>query len=278
MTLDTAANASPAFLTGNLLTRHAKRANDLLVSSGDTLKHRLYDMDIRSRWSSAESDDLTAETVNFGLWLPGVQLSQSFDYVAVMNHNVASMRVERSDNNGTSWADVRAAGAVPTDEIHTRVSLASPVDGDRLRFTFSTTKTANAEKLVGGIIVAKLLLQPSMGMKIYQRHPPRIGHKSAEMADRSRRRSFVYRSDASFAQRSFSLSFVGVSDDELEDFQETFLHRADPIIFLPEPGRRPGEAYFCQVIPGTYSDNYMQIGKPSAGSVVSFDLEEIGGA
>lgn len=278
MTLDTATNAAPAFLTGNMLTRHAKKASDLIVSSGDTLKHRLYDMDIRSRWSSAESDDLTPETVNFGLWLPGVQLAQSFDYVAVMNHNVASMRVERSDDNGTSWADVRAAGAVPADEIHTRVSLASPVDGDRLRFTFSTTKTANAEKLVGGIIVAKLLLQPSMGMKIYQRHPPRVGHKSAEMSDRSRRRSYVYRTDASFTHRSFSLSFVGVSDDELEDFQELFMHRPEPIIFLPEPGRRTGEAYFCQVIPGTYSDNYMQAGNPSAGSVVSFDLEEVGGA
>jgi hypothetical protein len=280
--LDTAARAKPAFFGPNLFNRHADKAEDLIVTHGETLRHRLYDMDPRARFQTAESDDTIEETIESGLWLPGMQASVDFDLFMMLNHNIKEMTVEYSNTNGAPWTSLYTSAAIAT--TYTRISSASDLAADRFRVRMLKTQvipeisTANDEKRVGGIVMAKMLLQPSMGMKTYVRHPPLIGHKSARMADNSVRRSRKFRSDASFALRSFSLSFVGVLDPELEEFQEIFLHGLGPIIFMPEPGRRPQELYLCDVIPNTYSDNPMVIGNPDAGSVVAFDLEEVGGA
>lgn len=277
MILDTAVGASPAFFSPNFLTRHADKAADLMVTSGSTLRHRLYDMDPRSRWLTAGSSDAIEEKIEFGLWAPGMQTARDFDYLAVMNHNVKEMTVERSIDNGVSWNLVYTAANIAT--AYTRVSSAVLQTADRLRVRMLKTQiTVNDEKRVGGVIVAALLLQPSMGMRTYHRLPPSIGHKTAQMADRSKRRARIFRSDASFSFFGASISFVGVGETELDKFREIFLHGIDPFIFVPEPGRRPQEAFLCEVTPNTYSDNYMVIGRPEVGSVVSFDVEEVGGA
>ena len=274
--LDTALRATPAFFGPNLFNRHADKASDLTATTGNILRHRLYDMDPRSRWISAGSDDTIEETIEFGLWQPGMQTAVDFDYVSFLNHNIKEMTLERSIDDGLNWTSVYTSAAIAT--ANAQISSASLLSADRFRARMLKTQTANDEKRVGGIILAKLLLQPSMGMKTYQRHPPTIGHKTALMADRSKRRARLFRSDASFSFFSASLSFVGVGETELDAFREIFLHGIEPFLFVPEPGRRPQEAYLCEVTPNTYSDNYMQIGVPEAGSVVAFDVEEVGGA
>jgi len=274
--LDTALRATPAFFGPNLLNRHADRASDLIIANATAhaLRHRLYDMDPRSRVQTAGSDDTIEENIEFGLWAPGMATSVDFDYFAMLNHNIKEMTVEYSNTNGAPWTNLLTSAAIAT--TYTRVSSASLLAADRFRIRMLKTQVENEEKKLGGITINKLLLQPSMGMKTFTRIPPMVGHKSARMADNTPRRSRKFRSDASFTLDSFSLSFVGVQDDELEEFREIFKHGLGPILFVPEPGRRPGEAYLCDVIPNTYSDNYMQIGNPEAGSVVAFDLEEVG--
>lgn len=276
MTLDTALRATPAFFSTNYFNRHADKGGDLSVSSGSTLRHRLYDMDPRARWISAGSTDAVTETIEAGLWVPGYRTLRSVDYIALMNHNIKEMTIQYSADNGGNWTTAYSAAAI-TDTL-TRVSLAAAVDIDRVRLSLVKTQTANDEKRVGQVILAQLLFQPTMGMKVYTRHPPRMSPKGGEMADRSIRRAYVYRSDATRSLYGATLGFVGVGEDELGSFRDYFLHRDEPFIFVPEPGRRPSEAFLCEVTPNTYVDNYMQPGYPEAGSVVSFDVREVGGA
>lgn len=275
MALNLAAKAPPIFLE-NYFTRHADKEGDLTLVSGATLRHRLYDMDPRARWQSAGSDDTITETITAGFWLPGVQTTRSFDLLALLNHNVKELTIERSENNGGAYTQIHSDAAIAA--ANTIVDLNGTQDGDKVRFNLKKTQTANEEKKVGAIVVAKSLLQPTVGLSVYRRHPPTVGHKTAEMADNSTRRSFRFRSDASFTIWGASIGFTRVSESELEDLRDILLHRTDPFVFYPTPGERPGEMYLVQTVPGTYVDNYLVPGVPSLGSVVACDVREVGRA
>lgn len=275
--------ANPAFLTHNYLNRHAKNASDLTVTTGDTLKHRLYDMDPLSRWQSAESDDLTTETIEFGLWAAGGRMSHDVEYVAVMNHNVLSMTIELSNDNGGAWTEVFSSTAI--DEANTRVPLVS-TPADRVRVSLLTTQTADEEKKVGDIVVAGASFQPGPLFK-YDPEPYKIQTKTAKMADGSLRGLLSGRTDAGgslwAARCSWVMDPADYSDrDAFDAAMATFRDyglSARQFLFMPEPGDRPDQVYLCRVRPGTYVDPYLRLSEGRGGMLaVQMVIEEVGGA
>ena len=275
-TLNTDPKAPPVFLTGNMLTRHADRESDLTVSSGVALRHRLYDMDPASLWAGENDDDGVNEAVIFGLWLPGMQSSQDLDFLAVLNHNLATFDWDLSDDNGSSYPGANQqviTGQTASDHIR---SLSAVIAADKVQMTMHTTQTADAFKQVGGLVVARALLQAPIGMSLFRKHPARVQDRSAKMHDNSTRRSYVYRSDASLKFQDFSVGFKGLSEDEADEMEAVLLG-PDPIIFYPEPGDRPGKMYQGQVVPGTFDRNYCTLSR-SGGEMITFDFEETGGA
>ena len=138
--LDTALRATPAFFGPNLLNKHADRASDLIIANATAhaLRHRLYDMDPRSPINTAGSDDATEETIEFGLWAPGMASSFNFDYFAMLNHNIKEMTVEYSNTNGAPWTELYNSAAIAT--TYTRVSSASLLAADRFRIRMLKTQ------------------------------------------------------------------------------------------------------------------------------------------
>lgn len=275
--------AHPAFLSKNYLNRHADTAVDLVVSTGSTTQHRLYDMDPRSRWQSAGSNDATTETVEFGLWIPGARTSQDVHYIFLQNHNIMGLTVETSNTNGASWT----TRLVKTDiaEKNTRLVLVATAM-DRVRLTMTTTQTANEEKKIGDIIIAGASFQPGPLFE-YKREAPKVQQKLAKMADGSLRGQLIGRSDASFhfwAAKCAWLMDPNQYDSNTTDFEDAmeqfrgFGLRGETFLFLPEPGDKADEIYLCRVRPGTYIENYATFSKGGDLVGIQMVIEEIGGA
>lgn len=274
--------ANPAFLTRNYLNRHAKNAGDLVVSTGDATKQRLYDMDPLSRWQSAGSSDAVTETIVFGLWIPGARASHDVKNILIQNHNIKGLKVEVSNNNGASYTEV--FNRTDLDSAYTHIPIVS-MAVDKIQITMTTTQTANEEKKVGGIIVTGAAFQPGPFFE-YKPEPYKMTQKTAKMADGSLRGQLIARSAASYhfwaAKCGWLLDPADYSDDDafdaaLTSFREFGL-QGKQFVFLPEPGDRPEQAFLCRVRPGTYNDPYAHFSKGGDLIAVQMVIEELGGA
>lgn len=275
--------ASPAFLTKNYLNRHANNASDLLVSSGDTTKHRLFDMDPRSRWQSQGSSDAVTETIEFGLWVPGASMSHDVHYIFVMNHNIGTLSIEHSNTGAAPWTLAYSQSGLT--EKNTRLVLVETAM-DRIKISMGATQVADAEKAVGDILVMGESFQPGPLFE-YKREAPKIQQKTAKMADGSLRGQLIGRSDASFHFYAAKCAFImdpenydsttTAFEDAMEQMR-AFGLRGEQFVFMPEPGDKPDEAYLCRVRPMSYNENYVTLSKSGDLLGVQMVIEEIGGA
>lgn len=276
MLLDLTTKANPVFLSGNFLTRHADQAGDLAVSSGVDLRHRLYDMSPAAMWAGETASDAANETIIAGLWLPGMQSEQDVDFLAALGHNLLAFDWDLSDDNGATYpgANQQVKTALATD--YSITSLTNAIPADKFKLTAHTTQTADQFKQIGAIVVAAVQMQLSVGLSLFKRHPYRTADRSAKMHDKSTRRTHIGRSDGAIFFTDFSVGVSGLAEAEA-DALEAILMGRDPFIFYPEPGRRPGNMYLGQALPGTVTRNHLAL-STSGGEVVTFDFEEAGGA
>ncbi len=268
------AKAKPIFLGYPIFNKSADNAGDLVCSSGNALRHRLYDMDPASIWASISSSDSIQENIVGGLWDQGVQSAYSIDFFAILGHNLKAFTVEFSADNGATWPNSYAYTA--QTENYTLRSLAAAITANKFRILMDTTQVANAEKNVGAIIICLAKFQMTDRPSLYERLPPRVKDKSAKMHNNSTRRSYIYRSDASIHYLDTRVGWVGVANAEANSL-DTLLLQHVPFVFAPEPGDRPTEWRLGQAAPNTYQRKYNNLSK--AGDwAVSFDFEESGGA
>ena len=274
MLLSFAAGAAPIFLTKNYFDRHARENSDIIASTGQDFVHRLIDMDPKSYWVSQGSSDAITETITFGLWLPNGKTLREVDTILIQNHNIKGLTVETSADGGATYT-TRFTSAAVTD-ANTRINQAALYDVDTVRITMTTTQTANAEKQIGDIIVAAGQLQASIRPNVYRRKAPRVGHKSAEMADRSIRRAYIFWSDASYHQFEATFGFTFIPAAERTTFRDLLLG-FEPLIMLPEPGDEQADVILGQVVPESYIDDWMAPSH-SGDYAISFDFQGVGGA
>lgn len=267
------ARAAPIFLTENRFNRHAHEAGNIVVSSGDTIKSRLFDGDPESLWASVGSSDAVVESIASGLYAPGAQMSFDVQYVGVYGTNALHLVLDLS-NDGVTWTNALTEAALATD--YARASLAAAVPADRFRLLLYTTQTANQEKQVGNIVIAGHKFQAQYRPVGYRREPPRVRHKTANLYNGAIRSSYVYRSAANYKHRAFEARFLADTEAELANFDD-LAFGGEPFIFMLQPGDKPRELYQGRVRPGSYDDNYAVL-STSGGQVVSAVLEETGGA
>ena len=274
MTMSIAAGAKPAFLSPNYFNKFADRGADLTLTSGSTLRHRLYDNEPRAQHSSAGSSDATPEVTTFGLWKPGLRASHDVDYWAVLNHNLTSLKVERSNTNGVSYATELDDAAIGATVYDSRGVLSATTACDKFKVTARTTKTANQEKLIGAIYVAKLRFQTIRMPLKYHVLPQLVGNKTAVMADGSLRWAPKFRSDASFRTYRAELAFLVDDSTELEDFRD-LANDHEPFLFMPRPGDVARDMWLCRIEPDTFNDAPLVRSQQDARRV-EFTIREVG--
>lgn len=268
------AGAKPIFLSENRFNRHSFQNNGIVVSSGSQYAERLYDMDPEAQWSSVDSDDTIVETIEGQLWAAGAQLSYDIDFAGVYGHNAEHIKFELSPDNGVSWVTAFDLSGV-TDDF-SRISLSAAQAADKFRISLYTTQTANQEKLVGNIVLAANKFQSADHPISYSLEAPLIGHKTARLADNSIRRAYNFRSAANYKLHSVAAAWMATTSAERALYRD-LAYGASPFIAMFEPGDEQLEVYQMSVRPGSYREDYFNIGK-SGGRRIGMVFEEVGGA
>lgn len=268
--------ARPIFLDGNYLTRHADEEGDLAVSAGTALRHRLYDMDRAALWQGDNDDDDVTETITFGLWQPGFQSSHDVDFLAMLGTNLEVFEWDLSDDNGATYPGANQQAITGLAVDYSLTALADTIASDKIKVSLHAAQTEDAFKQIGAIIVGKVLLQPTFGFSRFVRKPQRVNARTAVMADKSIRRTYTFRSDASVGFHDFGCTIAGLSEAEANTM-EGILVSNTPFVFIPEPGDRPRNIYLGQAVPGTVHRDYMGLSR-GGGEFVAFDFQETGGA
>lgn len=276
--LNLAAGAPPVFLSENYLNRFAYDAGDLVATDGGSLVQRLYDMVPESIFSTLESVDEEEESIVGGLWIDGVQADRDIDFVALMNHNLKDYHIGLSADNGASYA---------TDQAYTNdaainriISMASVVGRNKFRIRATSVQDdgespPNAQKQIGNIIVAKALLQTSIGFADYDPDTDLGNVISARMANGSKRWCFMERADVGHKFYTAKVVFLGMPKGE-HDIIKSLADEVTPFLWMPEPGERPEQIFLSRIVPESFKGKYL--GAPySMGYRVEFGVEEVGG-
>ena len=268
--------AAPAFISKNYINRDCKNAGGIVVSTGDTLKHRLYDGDPTGAWNSVGSSDATTETITVALYQGALQVSRSIDFMAFLNVNIKNFLLEYSNDDGATYTtviggDYTSASLAAADLL---LPLATPITANKIRLTMTTTQTANAEKSIGQWIAALGTFQTAKNMTAYE--PTwEEGENRVEMGNRTKAYSYTLRSDNSFELYSAAVGWRFVASAERDSFRSV-KNTADPFLWMPFPGDQTRAVYLCKMLKGTFKDPFSTtyIG---AGYDISFELEEVGG-
>lgn len=276
--LNLAAGAPPVFLSENYLNRFAYDAGDLVASDGGSLVQRLYDMVRESIFATLESEAGEEESIVGGLYLDGVQTDRDIDFIALVNHNLKDYYVELSDDDGASYATSQHfTGDTDTNR---RISLAATVNRNKVRIRATTVQDdgespPNAQKQIGNLILAKALLQTSVGFADYDPDTDLGNVISARMANGTRRWCYMERADVGHKFYSAKVLFLGLPQSE-HDVIKDLADEVTKFLWMPEPGERPEQIYQCRIAPGTFKGKYL--GAPiSNGYRVEFEVEEVGG-
>jgi len=267
--------ATPAFLSKNYINRDCYNASAVAVSSGDTIKRRLYDGDPTGPWNSVGSSDETTETITIGLYQGNLLATRSIDFIALLNINLKGFVLEYSANDGASYTAFTGG----TQTVHASedfiISLASPVSANKIRLTMTTTQTANAEKSIGQFVAALGTLQMAKGFTSYEAEWIEA-EMASEMANRTKQYAYIYSADNSFEMYAASAGFRFVPAAErtsLRDIKNT----AAPFLFYPFPGDQVRTLSLGKFRQGSFKDPFSTeyIG---AGYDISFEFEGVGGS
>lgn len=267
--------AAPAFLSKNYINRDGNNASGIACSTGNTLRHRLFDGDPTGAWNSVSSNDSTTETITAALYQGSLQADRSIDFISLLNINLKAFTVEYSADNGSTYTAF--AGGTITNQTTPDfiLSLATPITANKIRLTMTTTQTANQDKSIGQLIVALGTLQMSKGMTEYEAEWI-DSEMMLEMANRTKSYAHIYRADNSFEMYAASVGFRFATAAERTSLR-AIKNAADPFMFYPLPYDQNRGIYLCKFRQGTFKDPFSSeyIG---AGYDISFEVEEVGGS
>lgn len=278
MNASIALNAAPIFLSKPYLNTDAFNAGAIVVSSGDAFKHRVFDLVRSTQWvTQGENSDAVASTYQSKLYDGSTVSARDVDFIGLYNVNLKNFKLQYRLSGG-AWATFPgmdySVGTADFSSTDLLVPLNAVVTFDELLLTCYATQTANQEKAVGGLIVAKMTFQPSRGLATYSR-APQDTVITVQMGDGSLDETTILRGDDGFSFERSQLSFLGITQADMDSFDAL---RGDGFLFVPEPGNRPQDIFLCRVSPGSYRKQYLSLSRVPAMYSLSFGVEEMGGA
>lgn len=276
--LSLVAGAPPVFLSKSWVTKDVDVNGGVFVASKmQPLLKRIYDMDAYSIWRATGSDDSQTETIELQLFEGNGQTTRDIDFVALSNINFKRFKVEYSNDDGATWtiftgADYTAANYALPDFL---ISLAAPVQANRLKLTMYTTQIADQEKILGCFIAALATLQTS--------RPPDSAHKAfvetvraVTLGDGSQDVTYIRRSAASYEFYSATVNFSHLPLAE-RDSLRAIKRAGKPFLWVPEPAEVLRDIFLSRM-EGAWTDDFTDPFFKGAGYNVAFNIREMSGS
>jgi len=209
-----------------------------------------------------------------GIYDEGGRLAREIDLIAIQNHNLADLTVDGSEDNGSTFTEMASESALT--EADTIIALSSPIAADKVRLTASETQDSGEAKQIGTLILGSELLQPRVGLASFD-PIANSGVIEDRMGDGTPRRAYVYNADASYILTDYEIGFRGLTDDEVDEFEDKLLHAGEPFLFIPFPAERPNIIARVEVVASSWSRRYLSLNR-GAGLALDFTLRDMGGA
>lgn len=206
--------------------------------------------------------------VTAGLYDQGAQVDRSIDLVAVLNHNAADLTFDFSDDNGATYPTQEAVtGLTATDTL---LVVSPAAIANKARLTIAATQTPGEAKRVGLLLLARLLLQPTVELGSFE---PMVqsGQQLDRMGNNSLRTSYQYYADDDYVIKDYHIGFEAITRAQLREFEDNILHAKENLLFWPFPGDLPDEVGLVSVDAKTW--RYRPTNKTFLGS--GWDLDFI---
>jgi hypothetical protein len=237
--------AYPIFCTRNWLSQDTIRYGTFSSTEMSSLLSRVLDGDRFSYFQGDVASDLTTLTIEMSFQNRTASIFRSFNLVILQNINWKNFLGQYFDETTETWTtitglDFQVSNNTSEDLI---VALPASVSGNAVRFTVTTTMTANAYKKVGNIMVCESVLQLSGGFQDYK---PGYDENVNRLKMGNGVQSLEYYERAAGGYELWKASFDAPYATLAELKSLRSIKRGGlPVILIPEPYLRPDEAYQC---------------------------------
>ncbi len=271
--------APPIFLTPNYLKDSLNTSTSVRIttSSMQALADRIADMDPYATWNSMGSDDTTnPQSIGIGLYVNSTQILRTdIACISLLNMNFKDFTISLSSDNGATFTDVyTVTNNVERNYILDTSAAVKTANYILIVATTTFASTPNVEKFLGTVVVAGLLRQMTASPNMPMTRGSVENIKVLVMANGSKNITYVKRSVASFEFYTATLSFSNATDYELTAMREMRRDNTS-FIFVPEPGDKQGDMYWCIFAPGSFKSSLSNKIK-SYGNEIEFGVQEIG--
>ncbi len=147
------AGAEPKFFDKNFIDKAAV----VTASTGQATVGRVFDRDNELQWVSVGSDDATVETIQIDFKSGGLEFLRTFDFLAVLNHNLKNFKFQH--DVGAGFVDTPGASVAAETASFTLFPITQIVNAKSAKLVMNTTQATDDEKKVGEILVLKRLLE-----------------------------------------------------------------------------------------------------------------------
>ncbi len=218
------------------------------VSHSDAVKPALYDRDNASKWiSDGANDDTTEVSIEVEFFEGLTAVDREIDRLLLINHNLKNWEFFTWD--GEDWV---SQAAETDDDEDTTLKTFTPVTTSKIRLVCDETQTADAEKFVGELIVAK----ETIALEDFDDISVRYRERSREMilADGTLHRIFTPWSANRTEKYECRFRLDNVIGTPRETLKSLCEAKAS-FLFYPESDFRPDEIFLVLWI-GGYQEQY----------------------
>lgn len=258
----------PVFFSKNRITEN----DQIVVTSGDAVKYRLYDRDHTTVWTSSGETGSTC-LIEVQFTDKGLAQARVFDTLFVMGTNGTSFQYQVLPSAGGAWAPmtslITGSGGLASGILRNTLWNSTTVGLYGFRLYVSTLTAV--EKTIGEIYLLETLYTPS-------RHADTLRHNRKPVVisnlgvDGTKNTHLIRWAGDKSAKWNGELGWTFASDTDRAGFIS--LYDEGEFVVYPEPESFPNEIYTVRAIDNALAYEYSNTFK-GAGHSLTLKMEEV---
>ncbi len=260
--------AEPKFFNKNFIDPVAV----LAASTGAAVVDRVRDRDNELQWVSVGSNDATVETIQADFKSGGLDFLRTFDFLAVLNHNMKDFKFQH--DIGAGFVDTPGAATTTETATFTLFPISAIASAKSIKLVMNTTQIANQEKKVGEILVLKRLLEfPADEAFAGYDFDFRPVAKVTPMLDDGRIVNQLRWAGNRVERYVASMAFELLPKTVYDSLRTVV--KNGRFVIQPEPDERPDEFFFVTAVEGGFPARYSGRSTKAPGYTLNLSVREV---